>query len=311
MHAPTHRRSVLQAVCCIAASVGTQFCFARPREAPGHIRRLILAPEPRLDIGDAALRLAAELYSVDTPSHLGKLDELGLRVRARMGGGTITGDSEVGIGALVATLFRDERFAYDHSAGAHGNYLNALLHGVLERKLGTCMGLPTLCVAVAQRAGLPVYTVAAPDHVFARYHASPPPKYANIECTSGGKYLPDSSYIHRFRISQRGLDSGAYMRTLSHREHIASMFYLNSLMFHSRGDYGLAVWYMEGAVEMGPRDAHHHNDAALMFESLASFDPRRWGGLMSKARQMQARALELGYVPIESVRNTNGIRGTR
>ncbi|WP_255429260.1 transglutaminase-like domain-containing protein [Ramlibacter albus] len=217
----------------------------------------------------------------------------------RTGGGI--NDPEVHIRALNHVMFREERLGYDHSADARGNILNYFLHGVLARKLGTCVGLPLAYVAVAQRAGFPVQPVNVPDHVFARYKAFPPLPYPNIECTNGGKYTPDERYIRRFLVSDRGMETGAYMRGLSRREHLGSLFYTAAAIPLKRGDYDQYIWYAEQSLELGPRDAFAHNEFARVFASLAAHDPRRYGALRKRAQLLAQRATDLGYVPVELV----------
>lgn len=309
MHTPT-RRSVLQAASCIAAFASTPYCFATRREAPPHIRRLALAGEREIDIGKAALDLGAELYPVDVSAHVRKLDELASRVRSRITMGRNRTDPEAHVGALIATLVREERFAYDHSPGSMDNSLNSFLHSVMERKVGTCVGLPVLYVSVAQRADIPIYTVQVPDHMFARYNSVPPAQYPNIECTSGGKFLTDESYIDGFYVSERGLKSGAYMRTMSRRELLGTLFFTSTLVAISRKDYDSALWYIENGAVMAPRDAYLAYAAMRIFDFLAKLDPSRWGGLKPRARLMEARADDLGYVPFEVVRK-NGPRPLR
>ena len=68
------------------------------------------------------------------------------------------------------------KFGFDTDPVAKQSVLNgdgsldaSLLHRVLERKKGVCLGLTTLYLVVAERANLPIYAVHAPNHIFCRY----------------------------------------------------------------------------------------------------------------------------------------------
>jgi len=109
--------------------------------------------------------------------------------------------SDQKIAALAEVLFKREGYLYDFSPASWNKTINYFLFGILDSKQGTCVTLPMLFLAVAQRLGVPVYPVHAPQHTLLR-NRDPLATIRNIEATSGGTKL-DASYVHEDHIRKR------------------------------------------------------------------------------------------------------------
>lgn len=92
---------------------------------------------------------------------------------------------------------------------------------ILDGAKGNCLGLTMLYLAVAERVGLPLYGVSAPEHSFVRYDDGV--TRINIEPTRGGKILRDRAYIKAADISPDSIERGIYLRSESKRQMIASL----------------------------------------------------------------------------------------
>ena len=109
---------------------------------------------------------------------------------------------------------------------------------------------------MAQRLGVPLYPVHAPQHTFLR-NRDPLATIRNIEATSGGTKL-DSSYVHEDHISQTALDKGTYMRTLTYHEYLADLLTFNGRVLAQNHQYDGALKYFKRAQQLNPT-----NDFAL------------------------------------------------
>jgi regulator of sirC expression with transglutaminase-like and TPR domain len=148
----------------------------------------------------------------------------------------------------------------------------SLLHRVLERKQGVCLGLATLYLVVAERAGLPVYPVHAPAHVFCRYEDgidTLQEERFNIECTAQGISPSDEAIARKTGAKRAALGGGAYFKRASKKEVLADQ--LNNLAYdlgdREKGPDPLTwpqlVEMIELAVKLRP-DSQEILDSAAM-----------------------------------------------
>jgi tetratricopeptide (TPR) repeat protein len=104
-----------------------------------------------------------------------------------------------------------------------------LLPSVLRSRRGTCVGLGTLYLAVAELLGLPAEGVMRPGHFFVRFregregHPEGRPQGRNVELLHKGEELPDVWYEARFPIP--GGSAPEYARPLSLAEVLAVVEY--------------------------------------------------------------------------------------
>ena len=146
-------------------------------------------------------------------------------------------------------------FAYDLTDPLGQEPGNRRLSTYLKTRLGNCVSMPTLYLIIADRLGLNVHLVTAPLHVFVRY-TLPSGEAFNIEATSGGHFSRDEWYRTNFHMSDRAIQSGIYMRTLSRHEDMAQMATTVSDALLEAGRYQEAIDVDDAILAVNPRDAY-------------------------------------------------------
>jgi tetratricopeptide (TPR) repeat protein len=86
-----------------------------------------------------------------------------------------------------------------------------LLPSVLEHRRGSCVGLGSLFLAIAEGLGWSAAGVLMPGHFYARVRESSGPR--NVELLRAGEAMPDSWYEHRFPVP--GGSAREYARPLT------------------------------------------------------------------------------------------------
>ena len=179
------------------------------------------------------------------------------------------------ISALNRVLFVEERFTYDCVAGNPDNYL---LHRVIARRRGNCLGLTALYLLLAERLSLPLHGVYVPSHCFVRYEDAG--VRINIETGEKGVEWEDERYLREFQLA-RGLP---YMRSLGRKEMIA--VYLKSLgaaySRKGREDHALRLYREAAGFYPGLPDVY--------FNAGVSFQKK---GMLDEAIAQYRRALDL------------------
>lgn len=275
-------------------------CLALAADYEKEIDKLFALPEEKIDVGMAALIIAKEIYPyLDIKAYSAKIDTLAANVRLLTKGSL---DPDWRVRVLNTYLFRTEGFRYDKDDVYVTKRDNRYLNGILDTKKGSCVTLPLLYLSVAQRLGYPVYAVSAPMHYFLRY-ADPKFKEQNIEATSGGGYNPDEEYIAVLQISKTALKSGAYMRTMSHKEFLADLLAQNATYWARKGDIKRSVRYLEKCNKLKPKSADivkvlgiAYNDYSIMAaESEAEAEEYRM-----KSERYIRKAHEMGVTSISN-----------
>jgi regulator of sirC expression with transglutaminase-like and TPR domain len=85
------------------------------------------------------------------------------------------------------------------------------LPSVLERRRGSCVGLGTLFLALAEALGVAAWGVMMPGHFYVRALERGQPR--NVELLRGGEAMPDAWYAQRFPVP--GGSAREYARPLS------------------------------------------------------------------------------------------------
>ena len=279
---------------------------ADPQAFPSAIQKQLKLPEDKIDIGLAALTFAKEFYpNLDIAAYSQRIDLIADKARQLAQG---TEDPETRIRILNTVIHQMEGYHYDHSPFARSRQDYYFLNGILDTKQGTCYTIPLLYIAVAQRLGYPLYPVVAPDHMFVRY-VDPSFTEQNIETTSGGKYFPDQYYVEAFAVSNRGLKSGSYLRTLTYRQFLGHMLAANAV-FHGRNGKSLkAIVYLEKAAQLNPQFADHYDNLRIVYTAMSEVNPHLAITYREKAERYARKAQELGFVDPDNVNRAQKIRG--
>lgn len=115
--------------------------------------------------------------------------------------------------------------------------------------------MPILFLILADKLGLEVRLGMAPQHIFVRYLGKDG-VIVNLEATSGAMPSRDEWMRHVRPMSNRAVESGLYMRTLSRKESVALMAtavleYLNEQRRNRE-----AIAFSEIILAHNPRDAN-------------------------------------------------------
>ncbi len=244
--------------------------FSNPAKATEQINptiaKLAALPEAEIDIGKAALILAKDVFpDLDIQAYSVKIDQIVTAVRSLTQGSV---DPDHRIRVLNTYLYLQWGMAYDFSDLYVQKLKNRYINGILDNKKGSCVSMPLLYLAVSQRLGYPVYPVSVPDHIFLRY-VDFRLAQANIEATGGGGYSPDEKYIADLNISERGIEKGTYLKTLTYREFVGMLISQNGITWWRKNDVIKCIHYLKLALELNPRDAATHQSLGKACQDLA------------------------------------------
>ncbi len=182
-----------------------------------------------------------------------ELSRLTERVRVAVQG---AGSGEKVVDAVRRVLVSEEGFVYDRAAKNPGNYL---LGSVLARKRGNCLGLSMLCLAIAERLGLPFRGVYLPSHCFVRYDGGG--AHVNMDFADGGASWGDDRYRSEFGV---GPDR-PYLRSLSADQMLG--VFLKSLgagySLRGRDEEALRLYEAAGRLYPGLPDVYYNSGVSL------------------------------------------------
>jgi len=205
-------------------------------------------------------------------------------------------------------------FAYDLSDPLGRKPGNQLLSTYLRTRLGNCVSMPSLHLILADRMGVKgVSLVEAPLHLFVRY-TDPTGKAYNLETTSGAHVTRDVWYREKLPMSDRSVESGLYMRSLTRREAVAdfAMPVVENLIDARR--YHDAVAVAQVILDNAPRNGHAMVKQATAYAGLIDTefvekypDPNtippvlvsRYKMLAAKNQALFKAAEALGWTPVE------------
>jgi regulator of sirC expression with transglutaminase-like and TPR domain len=224
------------------------------------VRAVLAAPDHELDYARAKLDLDRIVDpSLDCDAALLELDRLASAARTLAG---LDADEPGRLNALRKLIYEggpwnDHRpFAYDHDDPYAID--RKLLPGYLTTRLGNCVTMPILFLILGERLGLDLRLASAPGHLFVRLHAANG-AVLNLETTSGAGLTRTEWYQQCFKISDRAIESGLFMRSLSRREAVAEM----------------ASTVVEHLVEAG-----RLHDAALVASVMLEHAPRSCAAML-------------------------------
>jgi regulator of sirC expression with transglutaminase-like and TPR domain len=115
--------------------------------------------------------------------------------------------------------------------------------------------MPILFLIVGERMGLNLALSTAPLHIFLRY-ADESGREINLEATSGALPARTIWYRQNLPMTDRAIESGLYMRTLSRREAIAHMASTVVDFLMAEGRYQEAIAVAEVVLQHYPRDSY-------------------------------------------------------
>jgi len=228
---------------------------AQPRYQGQTIHDIIKLPEEEIDIGLATIVLAKEIYpEIDVNYYLNLIDVIAIGVFSLTQGSE---DPLARIATMNTFFYREgewnkfQPLEYDLDDLKASKLKNRFLTGYLDTKQGSCITMPMLHIVVAQRLKWPIYAVGSPKHFFCRYLERGFPE-SNIEATSGGGFIPDSSYIIDTGIPDNALRNGVYLRNLRNKEYIGRLISINASVYFEQGNIDKAFEYLKLSKRLDP-----------------------------------------------------------
>lgn len=183
-------------------------------------------------------------------------------------------------------IFGQWKIEPDNSYASREQKDNVLPDSVLKVRRGHCLGITSLYLLAAEKAGVSAKFVRAPDHVFLRVCDSS--RCVNVETLKSGAVVPDDYYIKNLVIPKLAIDRNIYLRSLtSPKELVASAYLgLGYIAAHANQNALGALFYRK-AIEASP-------DYAEPYSNLASLE---WDfGNKKEALKLLKRALELNPI---------------
>lgn len=163
------------------------------------------------------------------------------------------------VAAFRRVLLDDEGLTYDHVAG---NTENFLIHSVLARKRGNCLGMTLLWLSLAEMLDVPFRGVHVPGHCFVRYEGKG--TRINVEFSDGGAQWSDGRYLEEFRLA----GGRPYLRSLSSAETLGVLFKSIGAAYTRKGRHAEALAVYAAGEDNYPGLPENHYNAAISLEQL-------------------------------------------
>ena len=235
-----------------------------PRE---HFALIARAADAQIDLGEAALVIAAEEYpSLDVSAYLACLDELGRSARAALRGAQ---GLQARVACLNRFLFEDQGFA-----GNRDEYYdpgNSYFNDVLDRHSGIPISLSSVYVEVARRAGLDARGVSFPGHFLLKVAESD--QEIVVDAFSQTVLTPEEC---RGRLDEAlggsaRFDPRVHLRAATNREILVRMLSnLKHIQLRAR-DYGRALGCCERILLLIPDAPVELRDRGAVYDQLECY----------------------------------------
>jgi regulator of sirC expression with transglutaminase-like and TPR domain len=228
-------------------------------------RFLIEQPDEDIDLGRAALAVAAEEYDgLDSSLYQHRLDELATNIKSQLG----EVSSLNRLAALIEYLSNVEGFSGNRRA--YEDPRNSFLNEVLDRKVGVPLSLSLVYILVGRRLGLRMSGIAFPGHFLSRCDLDD--GFVVVDAFTEGRQLSldDCKELlrqtHREATFERGLLEPAPNRTVLFR----MLANLKSLYLKS-DDLPRALAALDRMVLITPNHPSILRDRGLVHLKLGRF----------------------------------------
>ena len=230
-------------------------------------REAIDCPEDQIDLGRAALAIAAQEYpDLKIDDYLSQLDELGQAVELRIG------DEKNPyrlIAALNTVLFKELDFQGNRSE--YYDPKNSFLNDVMTRKKGIPISLSVIYMEVARRVGLSLAGVGFPGHFLVKYDDGD--VEILIDVFNGGEIRAQEDLERMLQQLYRGQVSyqSDFVAALGKRDILRRM--LNNLkwIYLERGEPLKTLSVLDQLVILDPSSANEIRDRGLLYITLECY----------------------------------------
>ena len=219
---------------------------------------MLAVPDSKLDYLHAKLAIDRLIDpSINIAAATREVDQLTVAARNLAGA---TDNERIKMGVIRRVIYEagpwngNRPFTYDLVDPLGEKIHDNLLTTYLATRQGNCVSMPILFLILADRLGLNVSLATAPEHVFVRY-TNPEGRVFDVETTSGANAARDEWYREKMPMSDRAVESGLYLRTLSRRENVALFASVEVRNLLEAGRYDDAVTAAAVVLKSAPRDA--------------------------------------------------------
>lgn len=233
--------------------------LAQAGNAAAVVSEALSAPDERLNYSRAKLAFDRIIDpSIDAESALAEVDRLARAANALAG---TAASPTAKLTALRRVIYESGEwnggrpFSYDHADPLGRNVRNKLISTYLATRRGNCVSMPVLMLIVGDRMGLNLALSTAPLHIFLRY-TDENGREINLEATSGGHPARTLWYRQNLPMTDRAIESGLYMRTLTRREAVAHMESTVVDYLMTEGRFQEAIDVAEIILRHYPRDGY-------------------------------------------------------
>lgn len=248
-----------------------EFMAARQR-ARQAFTNLISGDEASLDLGRAALLIAAEEYpGLDIEQYLERLEALAAQVRQDLAaspeqasGFSVTERACMeALHALNIVLFEQEHFR--GSRADYYNPQNSFLNRVLERRLGIPLSLSLVYIEVGKRLGLSLAGIGMPFHFIVRC-TLPGGAFLYIDPYEKGKFLSEQDCRRRLvQIFKDPADLDAHwLEPLSPKQLLVRMLTNLKQIYLHKNDYQRTLIVSDRILLLNPQNPSELRDHGLV-----------------------------------------------
>lgn len=126
------------------------------------------------------------------------------------------------------------------------------VHGLIERRMGSCSSLPVLLVILGRRCGYPLYLVTSKGHLFCRWQDSH--ETFNIEAASRGVDIFQDSHYRAFPYPFTDVEMNCekYLKTLTPLEELGIFMNTRGLCLKEHNLFPQAVEAYEASLRGFP-----------------------------------------------------------
>ncbi|MGH6804120.1 MAG: SirB1 family protein [Methyloceanibacter sp.] len=236
------------------------------------LRQIINAPEPELDLAEAALLIAKEEYSeLDISAYIARLDGMGETLRARVPGDAT---AERKIHALNSLLF--EELGYGGPTKDFYDPRNSFLNDVIDRKIGIPIALSVLYMEVGRRVGLPIEGVSFPGHFLVKLRVTDGALV--MDPFSGGASLDEDDIQRRLQLAYGGqpppdVPMERLLGAATKKDILVRMLRNLKAIYTHTGELLKALSIVDRILIITPEMTSEFRDRGLIYQDLECFRP--------------------------------------
>ena len=228
------------------------------------------APDGEVNLAEAALVLAAAEYpNLDVAAYLGRIDEMGTRLRGRL-----RQDMAPAARVLALNRFLFDELGFAGNAAEYYDPRNSYLNEVLDRRLGIPITLSIVYLEVGRRIGLPLHGVAFPGHFLVKCAVRD--GAIVLDPYGRGASLSLDDLCARLRVARNGIepdrDQIRMMLTVAtHKEILARVLRNLKGIYLQRKELTKVVAAIDRIIALAPQAADEYRDRGRVYLELECF----------------------------------------